>query len=366
MYLWERAGWPNFTWDAGELLAPLVRARHQQGLLLGKMVQLGFSLREEARLDAVTEEVVKSSEIEGEHLDRASVRSSVARQLGLPDAGAPADRRAEAVVEMMLDATRGWSERLTKPRLMAWHAALFPTGFSGLHRVRVGGWRDDAEGPMQVVSGPIGRPKVHFQAPPADQVNAQMRRFLAWFNAPAETDGLVRAGLAHLWFVTVHPFDDGNGRMARALTERALAQLERSDQRFYSVSSQIRRERAAYYDALEWTQKGTLDVTDWLGWFLNCFTRAVEAAEQTTAHVLAKAEFWREVSSEPLNPRQRRILNWLLGDFEGKLTAKKWAALAKCSVDTAQRDITQLVRLGILLRNPGGSKNTSYALRPRR
>lgn len=364
VYLWERAGWPNFSWDAKALLEPLATARHRQGLLLGRMVQLGFELQREAQLEAVTEEVVKSSEIEGEHLDRASVRSSVARQLGLPDAGvlAPADRRTEGVVEMMLDATRNHAQRLTKKRLVGWHAALFPTGYSGLQPIKVGGWRDDAQGPMQVVSGPIGRTKVHFQAPPAERVDSEMRQFLEWFHRPPEMDGLLRAALAHLWFVTVHPFDDGNGRIARAVTEMALAQLEASGQRFYSVSSQIRRERSGYYDILERTQKSSLDITEWLVWFLSCFTRAVDAAERTSARVLRKADFWRSHALDALSPRQTKVLNALLGDFEGKLTAKKWAALTKCSVDTAQRDIADLVGRGILQKNPGGSKNTSYSL----
>lgn len=364
MYVWERTDWPTFRWDDWSLLGPLAEARHKQGLLLGRMLHLGFPLQQEARAEAITEEVVKSSEIEGEALNRDSVRSSIARQLGLPDAGlaAPVDRRTEGVVEMMLDATRGHAKRLTGTRLVGWHAALFPTGHSGLHRIKTGGWRDDSQGPMQVVSGAVHKPKVHFQAPPAKRIRSEMRTFLEWFNATPRVDGLLRTALAHFWFVTIHPFDDGNGRVARAVAEMALAQLESSEQRFYSVSSQIRRERADYYDVLERTQKGALDVTGWLRWFLGCYTRALEAADSVTGRVLRKAEFWQRVGGEALSERQRKVLNVLFGDFEGKLTAKKWAALAKCSVDTAQRDITNLVDRGLLQKNPGGSKNTSYAL----
>lgn len=365
MYLWEKARWPGFTWGDGEVLGPLAEARYKQGRLLGSMVRLGFDLRLEAQVQAVTEDVLKSSEIEGEFLDRESVRSSVARRLGLPDAaltGADPDRKTEEVVAMMLDATGNFSAPLTKERLVGWHAALFPTGYSGLHRIKVGGWREDSEGPMQVVSGPVGRTRIHYEAPPAERLDAEMERFLDWFNAPPLLDGLLRAALAHLWFVTVHPFDDGNGRIARAITDMALAQLEQSSQRFYSVSSQIRLERGAYYDTLERTQKGSLDVTAWLVWFLECYARAIDAAEATCAGVLRKADFWHRYAREPFSPRQKTIMNRLLDGFEGKLTAKKWAALGKCSVDTAQRDLTELVARGILVKNPGGSKNTSYTL----
>ncbi|MFP2904320.1 Fic family protein [Pyxidicoccus sp. 3LFB2] len=363
MYIWEATDWPKFSWEPAEVLEPLATARHRQGLLLGRMLSLGFELRQEARLQAVTEEVVRSSEIEGEHLERASVRSSVARRLGLPEGvSAPRDQKTEGVVAMMLDATSRFAQPLTSERLMGWHAAMFPTGHSGLLRITTGGWRDDAAGPMQVVSGPLGRERVHYQAPPAERLDAEMGRFLTWFNAPYRGNGLVRAALAHLWFVTIHPFDDGNGRIARAITDMALAQLEHSEQRFYSVSSQILRERSAYYDQLERSQKGTLDVTSWLVWFLECYSRAIDAAEATCADVLKRAAFWHRHPREPFNPRQRSVLSRLLDAFEGKLTAKKWAALAKCSVDTAQRDLNDLVTRGILVKNPGGGKNTSYTL----
>ena len=363
MYIWEQQGWPHLTRDNGRLLEPLSVARLKQGRLLGVMARLGFDLKLEAQLGALTEDVVKSSEIEGEFLDRNSVRSSLARRLGLPGAAiAPADRRTEGVVEIMLDATENHGTPLTAERLFGWQAALFPTGYSGMHKVRTGAWRDDAEGPMQVVSGPIGRQRVHYRAPPAQQLDAEMRAFLDWFNRRSEPEGLLRAGLAHLRFVTIHPFEDGNGRVARAIADQALAQSEGSGQRFYSMSSQIRKERSDYYDALEYAQKGGLDVTEWLIWFLDCFSRAIDGAESACADVLRKADFWQCHAGEPFTGRQTRVLNRFLDGFEGKLTARKWAAIGKCSIATAQRDINELVARGILRRNPGGSKNTSFDL----
>jgi Fic family protein len=363
MHIWERPDWPKFKWNDGVLIEPLAAARLNQGRLLGRMQSLGFDLQLEAQVQALTNEVLKSSEIEGDILDHASVRSSLARRLGVPEAATtPIDRRTEGVVEMMLDATRNFDQPLTAERLFGWQAALFPTGYSGLAKVKTGGWREDVDGPMQVVSGAIGREHVHFQAPPAARVPDDMAVFLDWFAAPPTTDGLLRAGLAHLWFVTVHPFEDGNGRVARAIADQALAQSEGSPQRFYSMSSQIRRERADYYSILERTQRGGLDVTDWLQWFLACFSRAIDGAEASSADVLRKAEFWRVHERVALSDRQRMILNRYLDGFEGNLTAKKWAILGKCSPASAQRDIADLVDKGILQRNPGGSKNTSYAL----
>lgn len=363
MYIWEQAAWPRFRWDAEALLGPLGETRLKQGRLLGRMQALGFDLQLEAQLQALTAEAVKSSDIEGEVLDAASVRSSLARRLGVPEAAAaPVDRRAEGVAEMMLDATRNHSAPLTAERLFAWHAALFPTGYSGLSRIRTGGWRDDASGPMQVVSGALGRERVHYQAPPAARLGEEMSAFLAWFEAPGPMDGLLRAGLSHLWFVTIHPFEDGNGRIARAIADLALARSEGSPQRFYSLSSQIRRERADYYAQLEATQKGGLEVTAWLAWFLASLGRALDGAEAEMAGVLRKAEFWRTHQALPLNPRQRLVLNRWLDGFEGHLTARKWAVLAKCSPATAQRDIADLLDRGVLVRNPGGSKNTSYGI----
>ena len=363
MYIWERPDWPRLTWDDGRLLEPLAAARLKQGRFLGSMARLGFDLRLETRLEALTEDTVKSSEIEGEVLDRDSVRSSIARRLGMPDAAvAPADRRTEGVVEVTLDATENHEALLTPERLLGWQAALFPTGYSGMHRVGTGAWRDDAAGPMEVVSGPVGRQRVHYRAPPARRLETEMRAFLDWFNRRDRPEGLLRAGLAHLRFVTIHPFEDGNGRVARAIADLALAQSENSGQRFYSMSSQIRKERSDYYDTLERSQRGALDVTDWMIWFLGCFSRALDGADEACADVLRKADFWQRRAREPFTERQKTVLNRLLDGFEGKLTTRKWAAIGKCSIATAQRDINELVRRGILRRNPGGSKNTSYDL----
>ncbi len=363
MYIWEQPEWPHLNWDDGRLLEPLAAARLKQGRLLGSMARLGFDLKLEAQVEALTEEVIKSSEIEGEVLDRDSVQSSIARHLGVPAAAvAPADRRTEGVVEIMLDATENYEAMLTPERLFGWQAALFPTGYSGIRRVKTGAWRDDAEGPMQVVSGPVGRQRVHYQAPPAQQLYAEMQAFLDWFNRRGEPEGLLRAGLAHLWFVTIHPFEDGNGRIARAIANQALAQSEESGQRFYSMSSQIRNERSDYYGTLERSQKGALDVTDWLVLFLDCFSHAIDGAEAACVNVLHKADFWQRYAREPFNKRQKTVLNRFLDGFEGKLTARKWAAIGKCSIPTAQRDINELIERSILRRNPGGSKNTSYDL----
>ncbi len=363
MYIWERLKWPHFRWDSAALLEPLAAARLKQGQLLGNMERLGFGLKLEAQLAALTEDVIKSSEIEGEILDRNSVRSSLGRHLGVPDAGVTStDRRTEGVVEMMLDATQHYEKPLTAERLFGWKAALFPTGFSGLRPIATGAWRTDADGPMQVVSGPVGRSRVHYEAPPASKIEEEMEHFLAWFNGKPATDGLLRAGLAHLWFVTIHPFEDGNGRIARAIADQALAQAEKVGQRFYSVSSQIRIERNEYYYSLERTQKGDVDVTQWLLWFLNCFSRAIDHARTIMASALNKGEFWQRHAGEDFVARQRDMLNRYMQGFEGKLTVKKWAAMTKVSIPTAQRDINDLVERGILRRNPGGSKNTSYDL----
>lgn len=361
MYIWQDDAWPRFQWDADALLAPLAEARHKQGRLLGRMEQLGFDLQLEAEARATVEDVVRTSEIEGEALDLVSVRSSVARRLGLPDAGLRTpDRKVEGVVEMMLDAMRNHAASLTVERLAGWHAALFPSGYSGLHKINVGAWRTDKDGPMQVVSGPVGRRKVHYEAPPARTLKAEMKRFLAWFNGQPDMDGLLRSGIAHLWFVTLHPFDDGNGRIARAIADLALAQMEGTGQRFYSVSAQIQRERARYYEVLERTQKGGLDITGWLAWFVVCYGRAIDMAEGQAQAVLRKAEFWQRYAEEPLSVRQKAVLNRFMDGFEGNLTARKWAALGKCSVDTANRDINDLLARGLLVRNPGGSRRTSY------
>lgn len=327
------------------------------------MDALGFTLRQEAVLTTLTEDVLKSSEIEGEQLDEVQVRSSIARRLGMDIGGlSPMDRNVEGVVEMMLDATGHYGQPLTAERLFGWHASLFPTSRSGMRRIKVGAWREDRNGPMQVVSGPIGRERVHFEAPVAETLNREMQVFLDWFNDSTDSDWVAKAGLAHLWLVTIHPFDDGNGRIARAITDLALARSEKSAQRFYSMSAQIRQERAAYYNVLETTQKGTLDITPWMEWFLGCLGRAIEGAQATLATVLAKARFWETFADVSINDRQRLVLNRLLDGFEGKLTTSKWSTLAKCSHDTALRDIVALVERGILVRNLEGGRSTSYDL----
>lgn len=363
MYIWELPDWPEFRWDRERLSMLLAQTRHDQGRLLGRMDALGFPLREEAVLRTLTQDVLKSSEIEGEKLDPEQVRSSIARRLGMDIVGLrPADRDVEGVVEMALDATRGYDRSLTEERLFAWHASLFPTGRSGMTKIRVGAWRDDSRGPMQVVSGPVGKERVHYLAPPAKRLAAEMSGFLDWFNGEADIDPVLKAGLAHLWFVTIHPFDDGNGRIARAIADMALARSERNAQRFYSMSAQIRAERNAYYDMLEATQKGGMDITDWLTWFLGCLGRAIAGAQDILASVLLKARFWERHATEALNDRQIKVINRMLDGFEGKLTSSKWARLAKCSQDTAYRDILDLIERGILRKSAAGGRSTSYSL----
>ncbi|MDO7844684.1 Fic family protein [Sphingomonas immobilis] len=363
MYIYERENWPNFEWNGEALATKLAAVRHRQGLLLGRMSALGFDTRSEAALATLTETVIKSSEIEGEHLDKGQVRSSIARRLGMNIAGLiPSDRHVEGVVEMMLDATQNHAQPLTAERLFAWHAAMFPTGRSGMTPITVGTWRTDDNGPMQVVSGPIGHEKVHFQAPPAVALDDEMAAFLRWFEHKQDIDPVLKAGIAHLWFVTIHPFEDGNGRIARAIADLVLARSENTAQRFYSMSSQIRAERRAYYDLLERTQKSDLDVSAWLDWFLDCLGSAFEGSEQTLASVLTKDRFWDLHRNTLINERQRGVINRLLDDFEGKLTSSKWAKLTKTSNDTSLRDIQDLVTKGILQRDDGGGRSTSYSL----
>jgi Uncharacterized conserved protein len=362
-YIHQLPDWPKFSWDYAALSGSLAAIRHRQGRLIGRMESLGFSLRAEAILQTLTLDILKSSEIEGESLDKNQVRSSIARRLGMDIGGlVPTDRNVEGVVEMMLDATRNYDKPLTKDRLFAWHASLFPSGYSGMNRIKVGEWRDDAKGPMQVISGPIGRERVHFEAPSADRLGAEMTAFLDWFNKNDETDLVLRAGIAHLWFVTIHPFEDGNGRIARAITDMMLARSEQSSQRFYSMSAQIRQARDDYYDMLEDAQKGTLDITESLEWFLECLDRAFNGVETILVGVLRKAAYWDAWSELPLNDRQKLILNKLLDGFDGKLTSTKWARIAKCSQDTASRDITDLISRGVLIKDSGGGRSTSYSL----
>ncbi len=362
-YIHELKDWSSFHWSNDNLAEQLAAVRHHQGRLIGRMEALGFQLRKEAVLETLTEEVLKSSEIEGEILDKDQVRSSIARRLGM-DVGAltPADRDVEGVVEMMLDATQNYDAQLTEDRLFAWHAALFPTGRSGMRRIKVGAWRSDSDGPMQVVSGPVGRERVHYQAPQAKRLGREMKAFLKWFNGTDDIEPVLKAALAHLWFVTIHPFDDGNGRIARAISDMALARSEHSAQRFYSMSAQIRREQKAYYDVLEATQKGDLDITPWFQWFLGCLDRALDGAEKISRTVLKKARFWEAHAGVSFNDRQRNVLNRLLDGFEGKLTSSKWAKLTKSSQDTALRDIDDLLKRGVLKRDPQGGRSTSYSL----
>jgi Fic family protein len=362
-YIWQQDEWPHWVYDHKRLALLLAQVHQAQGHLLGRMHDLGFDLRDQATLRVLTEDVLKTSEIEGEQLNPDSVRSSIARRLGV-DIGAlaPSDRHVEGIVDVVLDATQRHPSPLTTERLLGWHAAMFPTGYSGLSKIRVGHWRDDSHGPMQVVSGPLHRQRVHYEAPPAQRLELEMARFLAWFNAPPDDDPIIKAGLAHLWFVTLHPLDDGNGRIARAVGDMALARADHSAQRYYSLSAQIQRERKDYYAQLEATQKGDLDVTAWLEWFLACLLRAIHGAEHTLGAVLTKARFWQHWAGTPLNDRQIKLLNRLLDGFDGKLTSSKWAAIAKCSQDTALRDISELVERGALKKSEASGRSTSYEL----
>lgn len=364
MWIHEHQNWPTFTWDIKQLAKVLAHVRHLQGRLLGRMEGMGFIYRSEASLNILTSDVVKSSAIEGEHLNPDEVRSSIARRLGIDIAGLiPANRDVEGVVEMMLDATQNFSKPLTKARLFDWHAALFPTGRSGMHRITVGDWRTVDAGQMQVVSGPIGREKVHFEAPSADKLDDEMDTFLSWFNANNDIDPVLKAGIAHIWFVTIHPFEDGNGRIARAIVDMTLAKADNLADRYYSLSSQIESERKDYYEQLERQQRATPDLTEWLEWFLNCLDRAINSANNTLQRVQLKAKLWEVISKKPVNDRQRIIINRMLEDnFLGHMNTSKYATLAKCSTDTALRDIQDLKSRGILIKNPGGGRSTSYRM----
>jgi Fic family protein len=361
-YIYQKAAWPDFTWNSDDFLELLSEARNLQGRLFGKMETLGFDLKNEAFLDTMTLDVLKSSEIEGEFLNTEQVRSSIARRLGMEIAGAmESDRHVEGVVEMMLDATQNCFEPLNAERLFDWHAALFPTGRSGMYKINVANWRKDTSGPMQVVSGALGKEKVHFQAPDSDLIEEEMTRFIDWFNTQ-QMELVVKAAVAHLWFVTIHPFEDGNGRITRALTDMLLAQSDKSNQRFYSMSAQIRLERKQYYEMLEKTQKGNLDITDWIVWFLNCLIKALKSTDSVLTRVLFKAEFWQKHLDTPINERQRKLLNKLMDGFDGKLTSSKWAKIAKCSKDSAVRDINDLIDKGILQKEAAGGRSTNYEL----
>lgn len=363
-YIHQKDNWPNFTWNSNEFVNLLSEARNLQGRLLGKMESLGFELRDEALLETLTLDVLKSAEIEGELLNPEHVRSSIAQRLGMESAGAiVSDRNVDGMVEMMIDATRNCFEPLTTERLFDWHAALFPMGRSGVFKITVADWRKDTAGPMQVVSGAAGREKVHFQAPDADLIGMEMNRFVKWFNEENRIDLVIKAAVAHLWFVTIHPFQDGNGRITRALTDMLLAQSDKSTQRFYSMSAQIRIERKEYYEILEQTQKGDLDISEWIKWFLNCLIHALKATDNILTRVLLKADFWSRYSKTIMNERQKKVLNKLLDGFEGKLTSMKWAKITKCSKDTAIRDINDLINKDILQKESAGGRSTNYELK---
>lgn len=364
-YIWQDPDWPNFRWDASALLEPLGVCRLAQGKLLARVAGLGLPLANQSHAEILIEETVKTSAIEGETLDARSVRSSVARRLGLPSAGLPVDRRIDDLVSVLLDATQNFATPLTAERLWCWQAALFPSGYSGLHRIKVGGWRDSA-GPMRVVSGAIGRERVHFVAPPADRLGTEMQRFLDWFDIGSRAlEGVLHAALAHLWFVTVHPFDDGNGRLARALTDMALAQDDGQPARYFSLSTQIMADRNGYYAILETTQKGSCDVTGWLTWFLDCYARSIRRSEELLDGVFLRAEFWRRHSQTSLTERQRKVVNRLLeagfDGFEGGMTTRKYAALNGVSRATAFRELDQLHEVGIL-RRTGQGRSVRYEL----
>ncbi len=363
MYIYEQSDWPQFKWNTEKILMLLTEVRNLQGQVVGRMGTLGFDLRNQANLEIHTQDVLKSTEIEGEILNPDQVRSSIARRLGLDISGlVRSNRNVDGVVEMMIDATENFNKPLNKDRLFAWHNALFPAGYSGMYKVLVGQWRDNSKGPMQVVSGSMGKEKVHYQAPSANSLEIEMERFITWINGRQDIDLVIKAALSHLWFVTLHPFEDGNGRIARAITDMILAQSDNQSYRFYSMSSQIRNERKHYYDILERTQKGDLNITDWLEWFLICLLHALKSSEMILGKVIFKHNFWMSNSSSIKNERQRKLLNRLLDGFDGKLTTSKWAKIGKCSQDTASRDIQDLIEKGVLYKLPGGGRSTGYDL----
>ncbi len=364
IYIYQQENWPNFTWDIKELSDLLAEVINKQGRFIGKMETLGFDLQNEAFLETLTSDILKTNEIEGIILNKEEVRSSIARRLGIDIGGlSPINRNIEGIVDMMFDATDRFDKPLTKKRLFDWHFALFPLGRSGMYEIIVGNWRDDSTGPMQVVSGAMGKEKVHYQAPPANVIDKEMTVFIDWFNEKTNIDLVLKASIAHLWFVTLHPFEDGNGRIARAITDMLLARSDGLSQRFYSMSSQIQKERKSYYDILEKTQKGKLDITEWVSWFLNTLRKAIINSEETLGLVIRKHKFWNTYGTLIKNERQKKILNKLLEGFTGSLTTSKWAKIAKCSQDTALRDIQDLIDKGILIKSNSGGRSTKYELR---
>lgn len=364
MFIYENANWPTFEWNSNKLLPLLSLVRNKQGRLIGKMGALGFELQNQANLEILTLEIIKSTEIEGEILDPEQVRSSIARRLGLDVSGlVHSERNVDDVVEMLLDATRNFDKELDKERLFSWHAALFPGGYNGMYKIIIGTWRDDSTGPMQVVSGALGKEKVHYQAPAVNQLENEMQIFLYWLNHDQNTDLVLKAGIAHLWFITLHPFEDGNGRISRAISDMFLARSDEQSYRFYSMSSQIRKERNSYYDMLEKTQRGNLDITNWLEWFLKCLLHALEASETLLEKIIFKHFFWVKNRSIVTNERQHKVLNLLLDGFDGKLNTTKWAKIGKCSQDTALRDIQDLIEKGMLVKSEPGGRSTNYELK---
>jgi len=362
-YIWQNDGWPDFRWNADALLEPLSRLSRLHGQLYGRMSMLGFDDKSRKCLTTMTDDLISSSEIEGVKLNAASVRSSIARRLGIEDAGLSAeDHYVEGLVNVMLDAVTGCHEPLTDERMFGWHAALFPTGYSGMYRIAVGKWRSGDE-PMQVVSGAFGKEKVHYEAPPSADVPAEMKRFVDWYNSAAHTP-YIMAAIAHLWFVTVHPFDDGNGRIGRTLTDMLLARLDGGNARYYSMSAEISRQKKSYYEVLEKTQKGNLDITEWMLWFFTCLENAITRATAAIESALGKASFWDRFSDITVNERQRKVLNRMLDGFTGKLTTSKWAKICSCSQDTALRDINDLIEKGMLRDSGEGGRSANYLLPP--
>ena len=362
-YIHEHIDWARFRWNSDVIMTPLSRIRNTQGRLMGKMTSLGWVLREDAQLDTTVADILKTSEIEGESLNLQQVRSSVARRMGLNIEGLiPSDQLVDGIVQMSLDASQNFKAPLTQERLFGWHAALFPTGRSGMHKIMVGGWRQDLAGPMQVVSGRMGKEIIHYQAPPAEQLDREMDAFLAWFESEDNIDPVLKAAIAHLWFVSIHPFDDGNGRIARAITDMQLARAEENNRRLYSMSAQISIERNGYYEILEKTQKGSPDITEWILWFLQCLENAISTAETMIEKVMIKSKFWNQHVATPLNARQRMMINTLFDSFFGNLSSSKWATMTKCSPDTALRDIQDLIDKNILSAQQGGGRNAHYEL----
>jgi Fic family protein len=364
MYIYEQSNWPIFEWDSETLLPLLSMVRNRQGKLIGKMGMLGFELRSEANLEILTQEIIKSTEIEGEALDKEQVRSSIARKLGLDISGLIySERHVDGIVDLMIDATKNYDQELTKERLFSWHSALFPNGRSGMYKIIAGQWRDDSTGPMQVVSGALGKEKVHYQAPHALKIENEMTLFFEWFNRENKTDLVLKAAIAHLWFVTIHPFEDGNGRISRALSDMLLSQSDEQSYRFYSMSTQILKERNSYYEILEKTQKGGMDITRYLEWFLNSLLNAIEYSDVILEKIIYKHYFWIKNSKLNLNNRQIKVLNMLMDNFIGVLNTTKWAKIGKCSQDTALRDIQDLIDKEILIKSDQGGRSTKYELK---